>query len=190
MNRSTTVRRGVAAGVAAAGLAVGGIGIASATDGEQDASAVSSAANAPQDGERPGPGGPGGRGGPGLPGGEELASALGVSTEELRAAFEAVREETDPPSQEDRSTPPSEADREQRQQELAQALAGELDGVSAEEVSAAMQEVRADHEAEDRGRLSDRLDEAVEAGDLTESDKASVLKAYDAGVLGGGPGPR
>lgn len=32
---------------------------------------------------------------------------------------------------------------------------------------------------------ADRFDEASYAGDLTSADKASVLKAFDAGVLGG-----
>ena len=39
--------------------------------------------------------------------------------------------------------------------------------------------------AEHRSDLSDRLDAAVKAGDLTAADKASVLKAFDAGVLDG-----
>jgi len=57
-------------------------------------------------------------------------------------------------------------------------------------VTAALEKVKAAHEAEHKTELTARLDAAVTAGDLTASDKASVLKAFDAGVLQGGPGPR
>ena len=36
-------------------------------------------------------------------------------------------------------------------------------------------------------RLVEKLDAAVDEGTLTKADKASVLKAYDAEVIGGGP---
>ena len=73
--------------------------------------------------------------------------------------------------------------------ELAAALAEEL-GLDAAEVTAALAEVHEARGTEARAALSDRLDEAVDAGDLTAADKASVLKAFDAGVLGGRPGGR
>ena len=75
----------------------------------------------------------------------------------------------------------------QRVADLAEAL-----DLSEEKVAAALEDLRAAHEAEERTALSERLDAAVEAGDLTAADKASVLKAFDAGVLGGpgGHGPR
>ena len=68
-------------------------------------------------------------------------------------------------------------------------LAKEL-GIDEAKVTAALEKVKAAHEAEHKTELTARLDAAVTAGDLTASDKASVLKAFDAGVLQGGPGPR
>lgn len=180
MNTSTMIRTAVAAGVAGAGLAVGGVALASADDG---ATTVSTRAEAPDHGGR-GPGGPGG------PGGHvdaaSLADALGVSEEDLTAALEAVHEELRPSDDADRSGPPSEAEREERAAALAAALAAELD-LDEAEVTAALEQVREDRSAERRDALVERLDEAVDDGDLTAEDKESVLKAYDAGVLGGHP---
>lgn len=165
MNKSTLLRTALAGTVAAAGLSVGGIALATAGT---DAGVVTHD----------------GRGGPGhrvMFGGEELAEALGVSTERLREAMAAVRDEVRPAERP--AGPPSEAEREALHDELAAALAEELD-VSQAKVEAALEEVRASHATERRTRLSQRLDDAVEDGDLTAADKASVLKAYDAGVLG------
>ena len=81
---------------------------------------------------------------------------------------------------------PSETDREARQTAYVTALAKEL-GVTQAKLTAALETVRGAHEAEHRTQLAQRIDEAVTAGKLTAADKASVLKAFDAGVLGGGP---
>ncbi len=192
MNRSTMIRRGVASGIAGAGLAVGALGIASAADdGAQSDSSTPSESSSTDasskrgDGDRGHGRGPGG--GHGL-GGSELAEALGVSEADLRSAFESVREQREP-SQADRSTPPTDAEREERREEMIASLAEELD-LSATEVTAAFEEVQEAHAAERRTALGDRLDEAVTAGDLTAADRASVLKAFDAGVLGGPKGER
>jgi hypothetical protein len=174
MKKSTAIRTTVAAGVAAAGLTVGGIGLASAADDTPSSSESGTTAD-----HRPGPGGPG------MFDSAELAEALGVSEDELEAALEAVRDER-APSDGDRTTPPSDEDRDEMRSRFAAALAEEL-GLTEEEVTAALDELHEDREADARSALSDRLDEAVEAGDLTAADKESVLKAFDAGVLGGGP---
>ncbi len=173
-----SIRTTIAASVAAAGIAVGGVGLAAADDGPDSSSPSSSG-----DERRPGSGG-----GPGMRDGSALAEALGVSESELQDAFTAVHEDL-APSEGDRSAPPTDADREERQAELAAALAEEL-GLDAAEVTAALAEVHEARGTEARAALSDRLDEAVDAGDLTAADKASVLKAFDAGVLGGRPGGR
>ena len=68
-------------------------------------------------------------------------------------------------------------------QKLATAL-----GVDVSKVEQAMSEMHSEREVEHRTELSSRLDEAVSKGTLSSSDKDSVLKAFDAGVLGGGPG--
>lgn len=174
MNTSTILRTAIAGGVAAAGLSVGGIALANAANEPSGAVAI-------HDGRGGGPGFRvmfGGRGG-----GEELAEALGVSQERLREAMEAVREEVKP-ARERAALPRSEAEREQLRATFAKALAEELDLTQAK-VEAALEKVHEARAVERRTHLSERLDEAVADGDLTAADKASVLKAFDAGVLGG-----
>ena len=174
MKKSTAIRTTVAASIAAAGLAVGGVGLAFAAD--QNPS--SSGATTTDGGHgRPGPGGPG------MLDSAELAEALGVSGSELEAAWDALRDDLQP-SDDDRSAPPTEAERDEMRSQLAAGLAAEL-GLTEDEVAAVLDEIHADHEADRRTELSDRLDEAVDAGDLSAADKASVLKAFDVGVLGG-----
>lgn len=175
-----------AAALLAAGAVAGGVTAATltATADEGTPSATVSA-----DG-RPGPGGPGGHG----RGGAHvdtaaLAKALGVTEDKLTAALEAVREDLKPadrekPADGERPTPPTDEERADREAALAKALADEL-GLDEAKVADALDSVRDAQKAERRTDLSERLDTAVKDGDLTDADKASVLKAYDAGVLGG-----
>ncbi len=166
-----TTRTMVAGGVAGLGLAIGGLAVATADDTDPPAS----------QGQEQGldeRGGPGGHHGGPRGGGElaaDLAEELGVTEEQVRDAWEAVRD----------------ADREALREELAAALAEELDLPQAE-VEAALEKVRdatvAELRTEARERLVERLDDAVADDDLTAADKASVLKAFDAGVIGDGPG--
>ena len=79
---------------------------------------------------------------------------------------------------------------------LASALALDEAKVTAA-VSAAREATRPDAPAQGETRTppteaerTARQKAFATAGDLTASDKASVLKAFDAGVLQGGPGPR
>lgn len=186
MDKQALVRTTIAAGVAGLGLSVGAVAMATADEDGTTTSATGVAVE--------------GRG----PGHHEqmaadLADALGLSQDKVEAALEAVRDELRPERTDDgvRPAPPTEEERAEREAAFAKALAGELD-ISADKVTKALAELRADAEAEGRTRLAERLDTAVEDGDLTVADKASVLKAYDAGVLGGpggpggghGPGPR
>ncbi|HUP99327.1 MAG TPA: hypothetical protein VM093_02605 [Aeromicrobium sp.] len=168
-----------ATGLVAAGVIAGGV--LAGTLGAQ-------AANHPTDDVRPGyPAHARAHAeGAGGPVGADLAKELGVSEAKLRAAFDSIRDDLRPARRPD--GPPSEAERATRENKLAAALADKLD-LSEAKVKAALEKVRAAHAAEHRAFLSDRLDEAVQAGKLTAADKASVLKAFDAGVLGG-PGPR
>ncbi len=186
MSRSRAIRVGVAAAVAGAGLAAGGVGIAAAAGG---ASSTHDHAGA-REGWGPGLGlrhGPGG-----LPGVEarlaDLAKALGVSEDDLRKALRGVRGDLRPERREARTRPgpPSAAERKAMQKRVVAALAKELD-LSEAKVSAALDEVRADAKADRRAALEKRLKGAVDDGDLTADDQASVLKAYDLGLLGGPP---
>ncbi len=159
----------VAAGVMAGGILAGTLGAQAADDADGPAMTAPAAVGRAH---HPGPMDPGGP-----RGGEDLAKALGVSQDDLREAFEAIRGDVRPS---DRPSGPPTA-----------ALAKEL-GISEAKVKAAFQQVHKAHKAVRREALGDRLDDAVDDGTLTKRDKASVLKAFDAGVLGGPgrPAPR
>ena len=171
-----------ATGLVAAGVIAGGI--LTGTLGAQAANESGDAAVAPGPAIVRGHHGPWGVG---RAGGEDLAKALGVSEEKLRSAFEAIREDVKPADRRS-DGPPTKAERDAMHDKLTAALAKEL-GLSESKVEAAFASVRKEHRAEHRDALSDRLDTAVKNGKLTDDDKASVLKAFDAGILGG-PGPR
>lgn len=197
MDKSTVIRTAIAAGVAAAGLSVGGVALASADeDGSQDPK--------PGVGERHVFKGDFA---------EQLAEELGIPEAEVEDALEEVSDELVPdlsglkerfekrfddgevPDRDDFPAPPSEDEIEKHKQEFEKALAEAL-GVSEDELSDAFEELRTAAESGIRDDLEERLDGAVEDGDLTAADKKSVLKAYDAGVIGfpgigkifGGPG--
>lgn len=185
-----------AAALLAAGAVAGGATAASlSANAADDTDAGSASTGAAGEGRGPdGPGGPGGfgRGGAHLDA-AGLAEALGVSEDELTAALDAVRDEMGPgnrerPADGERPEPPTDEERADRAAAFAKALAEEL-GIDESTVSDAFETLRADARSERRTALGERLDQAVEDGDLTDADKESVLKAYDAGVLGG-PGGR
>ena len=164
----------VAAGVVAGGILAGTLGAQAANQADDHQPGAPAHVRVHFEG----PGGPRGQ--------ADLAKELGVSQKKLHKAFASVRDEVRPAKRPD--GPPSEADIKAMESKLAAALADEL-GLSESKVSAALEKVRNAHEAEHREALSDRLDAAVKDGKLTEDDKASVLKAFDAGILGG-PGGR
>ncbi|MEV7395620.1 hypothetical protein [Aeromicrobium sp. NPDC092404] len=186
MDRSTAARLGIAGAVAGAGLAAGGIAIASAGTSTETPSSVQAH--------------PGGHRGDHGQMAETLAEELGLTTDAVQKALDAVREDPRPSKATDgssRPAPPTEAERTERRAALVTALAKELD-VSEAKVKAALAVVdkqvdadRRERRTELRADLVTRLDDAVEAGTLTSADKTSVLKAYDAeliGGFGGGPG--
>lgn len=184
MNRTMNIRRGVAVAIAGAGLAVSGLGIASAADQTSSDNSSPTAGTAADIGAERGNrhGGPGH--GDGSRFGPELAEALGVSEDDLRSALDAVRDQLEPPA--DWSAPPTDEQLEERRGQMIASLAAELDLTDAE-VSAAFDEVQQERMDERRTAMDERLDDAVTAGDLTTEDRISVLKAFDAGVFGGGP---
>ncbi len=101
----------------------------------------------------------------------ELAERLGVEQDALEDAMATLRENR----------------REEGQGAMATALAEEL-GLDEATVTSTFEELRTERQATARTTFAERLDAAVEDGTLTEADKESVLKAFDAGVLGRGPG--
>lgn len=182
------------AGVAgAAAVTLAGFGANAAL---AESSPTPSASSTAQPGEAtpPGPAGEGpGRGGPGhgprgMQGEEAkvLADALGLDQAKVQTAIEKVREANKPTEKPTAGTKPTDAEREAKRTAYVIALAKEL-GVSADDITDALEKVRGAHQAERKSDLTEKLDAAMKAGTLTQADKASVLKALDAGVLGGGP---
>lgn len=187
MNILRTATTAVAISIAGAGLAVGATGLATADDTTPPQSSTTSA---PLPGEGPGPGHGHGPGGGPAELATGLADALDLQESDVAAALEAVHEQLEPETSagEETRAPLTPAEQEARQAELASALAGQLD-LSEQVITDALDSLAADRMAEARSLLSDRLDTAVSDGDLTKADKESVLKAFDAGVLGGPHGP-
>lgn len=187
---TTTVLAGVA-GAAAVTLAGFGANAALAESTPTPTPSSSTSTQQPGTTTPDAPGAPGDRGGRGHgPGGMKgddaaaLATALGLDEAKVEAAITKVREANRPAERPAEGTAPSDADREARRTAYITALAKEL-GVSESTVSSALDKLQSDREAEHRTAMSQRLDTAVADGTLTASDKASVLKAFDAGVLGG-----
>ena len=178
MDRSTIVRTGVAGAIAGMGLAVGGVAMANADAPTTTTSTTSTSAAA-----QPGPGRDGGQ----LA--ATLAKQLGLSESKVKAALDAVRDAQKPTKSADgtKPTPPTEAERAAHQAAFIKALAAKLD-VSEAKVKAALAVAQTEARATERADLKTKLDAAVKAGTLTDADEASVLKAFDAKVIGGGPG--
>ena len=191
----TSVKIAGAAGVAA--LAAG-IGASQALADTTTPTPSGTTRSAPVQDDANGPAGGGGRGGPGHGHGHgrggadaaALAKELGVTQAKVQAALDTVREATKSdrtatrPAEGAKPTPPTAAERSVREKARAASLAKEL-GLSESKVQAAFDALEADRGAARKTELSGRLDTAVKDGKLTTADKESVLKAYDAGVLGG-----
>lgn len=185
MDRTTLVRTGIAGAVAGLGLTAGGVAMATADD--QAPGTTSSTAR------------PDGHGGPRGDRGEDstaLAEALGLDEAVVAKAVKKVRDAQRPakPADGTRPTPPTEAERATRQAAFITALAKELE-VDEAKVKAAVEALakkadaaREERRTQSRADLVTRLDAAVQAGTLTAADKASVLKAFDAKIIGDGPG--
>lgn len=187
-SRGSLSRRTIAAigGLAVvAGIGVGGLAIANAQDAPSSDTGTSQEQTKGRHGEKGGKGEMGGRGDMA----ETLAEALGMDVETVEQALTEVREE----ARADRADgPPSEADREAREQQRVDALASKL-GVDPQDITSALEQARSAKDAERTAALSEKLNEAVAAGTITEADATGVLNAFEAGVLGGpggmgGPG--
>lgn len=182
---SKSLKIAAAGGVAAVAA---GIGASAAMADSTTPTPSGTATSAPSQAGtgRGGPGGPGGhRGGPGGLDAAALAKELGLTEATVSAALEKVRAAQKPSTPPAQGTTPTDAERQAREKARVTALAKEL-GVTEAKVQAALDAIRADREASRRTELTTRLDAAVTAGTLSAADKASVLKAFDAGVLGGG----
>ncbi|WBB67133.1 hypothetical protein [Micromonospora sp. WMMD812] len=123
------------------------------------------------------------------------AGVLGVGIAAPTMAF-AADGNTPTPSASTTDSGDRQQQRADRQAEFAEALAKEL-GVSTDKVTAALEKVREQHQAdrperpsaEDRqAKLKERLDQAVKEGKLTQEQADAITKAVEAGVLPGGSG--
>lgn len=113
-----------------------------------------------------------------------LAAKLGLDETKVSDALDAVRGTMHDQTTGERPDPAA------RQQAFAEALASEL-GVSADQVSAALGELRAEADASRKASFQTELDAAIAAGTLTQAEADAVMKAADAGVIGyGGRGRR
>lgn len=191
----TTALAGMAGAAAIVTLGVGANAALAETTPSPTSTGASATADSDTDtsapgamGEGRGGHGPGGKGGMRGADASALAEQLGLDEAKVEAAIATVREANRPTEKPAEGARPTEAEREARRAAYVTALAKEL-GVTEDELTEALTEVRDDHLAEHRTRLGERLDTAVDDGTLTDADKAAVLKAFDAGVLGGG-GPR
>lgn len=121
---------------------------------------------------------------------ETLAQKLGLKEADVSSALDKARESTRAAKPSATATPSAGTDRTRpdratRDTALAKALATELT-VDEAKVTAALEEIRAEHEAEHKAALQSRLDEAVKAGKLTDAEADAVVKAAEAGVIGYG----
>ena len=121
------------------------------------------------------------------------AGVLGVGIAAPTVAFAEDGTTPAPSASSDQGTD-RQQQRADRQAEFAAALAKEL-GVSTDKVTAALEKVRTQQQAdrparpsaEDRqAALKERLDQAVKDGKLTQEQADAITKAAEAGVL---PGP-
>ena len=110
---------------------------------------------------------------------EELASKLGVSQDKVTSALKEIREENQPTSKPDPSQRPDLAARDAA---LAKALAAKRN-IEEAKVKAALDEIRSERQAAEAAALKERLDAAVAAGTLTQTEAEAAQKAVDKGVI-------
>jgi len=179
---SRTVKIATAGAVAATVAGFGATQALAASSPSPSSRSTTTPSASPSSGSGEGRGGPARHGGMGVDA-AALATALGLQESAVQQALDSVRS-TLRPSAPSEGTAPTEADRTARDKAMVTALAKAL-GVTEATVQSALDTIRSQHQADRRAELSDRLDDAVAAGTLTAADKNSVLKAFDAGVLGG-----
>lgn len=211
MKQPTLLRTATAAAIVGVCLTGGGVALASADDGSSTTSPTivkqadsSSGAQGERGQFKAGKfkGGPRGfrqRAGA-LFDVKDFAKALGVSEDQLKAALKKVMQENRPknapkpgakpgakpakPGAKPGAGRPNAAKFKQRKAEFVKDLAKELKK-SPSDVTKALDKVKQERKAERRDELTNRLDAAVKDHKLTATDEKSVLKAFDAGVLGG-----
>ena len=112
----------------------------------------------------------------------------------LAAPHAFAQDPTPSPSASSEAKPDPAARRAQHQDELATKLAQEL-GIDKDKVAAALAKIESERpkpaappsgtKPDRTAELKTRLDEAVKAGTLTQAEADAILKAQQAGILGG-----
>lgn len=180
----------LALGLSAAGLAlVTGLGVTSvayAATTPSPTPSASASTDASTDG-RAGLGGHGHRGGGKGVQAAALASKLGVDEAKVTEALKAFRDANKPAaaSGSGSETPAEKPDRAAMESALAASLAQSL-GIDEAKVTAALEEIRTEAQAERAAALKTRLDKAVSDGTLTQAEADGAAKAVEKGVIGGG----
>lgn len=189
MSRTKKMRLGLSAAALALGAGIGVAGMASATTTPTPASNAGSSAPADGSAAQGGMGKHGGRGGErGGVQASALAKKLGVDEAQVSDALQAFREANKPSAPPAEGTAPSEGNRPDaatRDAALAASLAESL-GLEESKVTAALEELRTERQAERAAGLKTRLDQAVTDGKLTQAEADAVTKAVEIGVIGGG----
>lgn len=103
--------------------------------------------------------------------GEDIAAALGVTTDELRAAATEVRE-----AYADTERPTTEEERDALQAEVKSAFAAAL-GISVDELDAAQEQVKAEKQADAIARVN----EALANGTITHEQADAMIERIEAG---------
>ena len=175
----------VAAGALALGAGLGAASLAAADPTATPSASPSQSTSADPSAGRERAGGPGGRGHGQLDLAKQLADKLGISQDKVTEALREVRGDRPAPGSAT-PNPDTRPDRAARDAQLAASLAEQL-GVSEAQVTAALAEIRATAQAERIAALEEKLDAAVKAGTLTQTEADAVSKAADLGVLSVGP---
>lgn len=110
-------------------------------------------------------------GGVGLEFSEDLAEALGVTTDDLEAAAETLREQFA-----DTERPTTEEEAEALREEIKSALAAALN-VTVEELEAAQEQLQSERQAE----AIARIEEAVADGDITREQADEMIERIESG---------
>lgn len=187
MSRTKKMTLGLSATALALGAGIGVAGMASATTTPTPAPSASSSAPADGSTAQGGMGKHGGRGGHGVQA-SALAEKLGVEEAKVTEALQAFREANKPSTPPAEGTAPTEGTRPDpatRDAALAKSLAEAL-GIEESKVTAALEELRTERQADKAAALKSRLDQAVTDGKLTQAEADAVTKAVENGVIGGG----
>lgn len=183
LNRKN-IALGASTAAVALGVSLGATGMAWATTTPAPSASSSAVAGTSSDSGSTGERMKDGRGGHGLRGVHvaDLAAKLGVDETSVSDALQAARDAAMATSGTETGEKP---DREAMEASLAVSLADSL-GLKQAAVQTAIDELKAEKEAERAAALQERLNAAVTDGSLTQAEADGAAKAVELGLIGGG----